>query len=280
MERTKTTTTVIRKSLTGTMSKRQETLTIEEWVKFLKDQADHTKKERHALYKKVELKTKKNILDIGCGTGAIITDIASLTTGHITGIDIDGKRLEQAKTVTSPISHITLVEADALYLPFKDETFDLVVFSVVLMYLKDKQRAVTEMARVTKKNGTVLATMEPDHAGTLRYPENELYPLFLKDLEEMGADLCTGRKLRYLFGKAGLKTEIGISTHDFDSMNKGSNEQLKEFLNRFWVSEKLFCKNGWTAQQIEEYKQEQIKLIRNGLYFFFLPVFYAIGKKE
>ncbi len=141
----------------------------------------------------MELKTKKNILDIGCGTGAIITDIASLTDGRITGIDIDKRKLEQARKAASHISRITFVEADAMNLPFKDETFDLVVSSVVLMYIKDKQKAVTEMVRVTQKNGIVLATMEPDHAGTLQYPENELYPLFLKDLEELGADLCIGR---------------------------------------------------------------------------------------
>ncbi len=262
------------------MSRKQETLTTKEWTKFLKDQADHTRAERHPLYEKVELKTKKNILDIGCGTGAIITDIASLTDGRITGIDIDKRKLEQARKAASHISHITFVEADAMNLPFKDETFDLVVFSVVLMYVKDKQKAVTEMVRVTQKNGIVLATMEPDHAGTLQYPENELYPLFLKDLEELGADLCTGRKLKYLFSKAGLQTEVGISTHDFDLMNTENDEQLKEFLNRFWVAEKLFRKNGWTSDQIKEYKQKRIELIQNGMYFFFLPVFYAIGKKD
>lgn len=261
------------------MPQKQQTLTTEEWAKFLKDQADHTRAERQTLYEKVDLKAKQNILDIGCGTGAITTDIASLTTGHITGIDIDRKKLEHAQRAVSCIPRITLTEADVLNLPFQDEVFDLVVFSVVLMYVKDKEKAVCEMARVTQKHGIVLATMEPDHAGTLQYPENEFYPLFLKDLKELGADLSTGRKLKYFFGKAGLETEVGISTHDFDLMNQNSKEQLKEFMNRFWVTEKLFRKNGWTDDQIQEYKQKQIELIENGLYFFFLPVFYAIGKK-
>jgi ubiquinone/menaquinone biosynthesis C-methylase UbiE len=228
----------------------------------------------------VGLKTKKNILDIGCGTGAIIIDIALLTAGHITAIDIDRRKLEKAQSAASHIPTITLVEADALDLPFRDETFDLVVFSVVLLYLKDKQRAVTEMARVTEKNGIVLATMEPDHASIIQYPETEIHPLFLKDLKEMGADLYTGRKLKYLFSQAGLKTEIGMSTHDFNNMNKGVHQQLEEFLNRFWVSENLFRKNGWTTQQIEEYKQKHIKLINSGMYFTFVPVFHAIGKKS
>lgn len=255
---------------------KQCALTTDDWVRHLKDQAKHTKEYRHTLYKKVGIQTKKEILDVGCGTGVITADIASLTRGDITGIDIDRKKLERAKFLSDRISFL---EADALHLPFKDETFDLVVFSVVLMHVRDQQKAVEEMARVTQKDGIVLATMEPDHGGALYYPENKVYPFFIKDVEEMGSDPYVGRKLKYLFGKAGLKTEIGMSTYDFDLVNK-SEEYLKEFLNRFWVSEKLFLINEWTEEQIENYKQEQIQLIKNNLYFSFLPVFYAIGRKE
>ena len=50
-----------------------------------KDLAEETEEFRHALYKKVELASKKKILDAGCGTGAITHDIASLTEGEIIG---------------------------------------------------------------------------------------------------------------------------------------------------------------------------------------------------
>lgn len=254
-------------------------LTPDEWARFLKKQAEHTKEERHDLYEKVELKTCKKILDVGCGTGAITTDIASLTTGYITAIDINKGRLEKARIAASSLPFVTFVMANVMDLPFKDETFDLVVFSVLLLYVKDKQRAVNEMARVTQKNGVVLATMEPDHSGWLNHPENRLAPLFMKDLEEMGADTHMGRKLKYFFSKSGLKTEIGVSTYESD-MNKESEEQLKDFLDRFWVFEKIFRRNGWTDDEIEGYKQEQMTLMRERVWFSFLPVFYAIGRKE
>lgn len=260
------------------MSEDYDPLTPDEWVKFLKDQADQTKEFRHSLYEKVDLKNKRKILDIGCGTGAITADIAASTKGDVTGLDIDYKKLEKAKMVADPC--VTFVRADAVNLPFKDNTFDLVACSVVLLYIKDKQRAINEMTRVTGENGIVLATMEPDHSGALFYPEDAFYPLFLQDLRKMGADLCNGRKLRYLFGNAGLRTEIGINIYDFDWNNKDSKEQLDEYLNWFWMAENIFCKNGWTEQQIEEYKQEQIRLIKSNQFFYYLPVFYAIGKKE
>lgn len=251
--------------------------TIKDWVRRLKEQAEETKEYRHRLYEKVEVKTKRDILDAGCGTGVITADIASLTTGDVIGIDIDSEKLEQAKILVS--DSVTLLEADVLQLPFKDETFDLVIFSVLLIYIKNQQRAVNEMARVTKKNGIVLATTEPDYAGAIFYPENEMYSLFLKDLEEMGADFCTGRKLRSLFSKAGLQTEIGLHTEYFDMMNKDTKEQVTLFLDHFWFTEKLLRKHNWIDEEIETYKQERVQLIETNQLFYYLPTFYAIGKK-
>ena len=171
------------------------------------------------------------------------------------------------------------MKANVLDLPFEDETFDLVTFNIVLVYIKDQQKAVNEMARVTRKNGVVLATLEPDYAGRIDYPENPATLLILKNMEEIGADLYTGRKLKYLFSKAGLKTEFGIDTESDYILLKGDKKRLDMFLNQFWVLEKLFQKNGWTKKQIKEYKSEEIKRIENGLSFSFTPCFYAIGRK-
>ncbi|KYK32311.1 MAG: methyltransferase domain-containing protein [Theionarchaea archaeon] len=255
---------------------RQDIHTPEEWAKILKEQADYTQEYRHNLYEKVDIKTKKNILDIGCGTGAVTTDIASLTDGYITGIDIDDKKLEYAKPLIS--DRITLMRADVLQLPFKDNTFDLVVFNIVLTHILEQQKAVTEMVRVTQKNGIVLATMEPDYAGMLHYPESEADSILRTSFEEIGVEMHTGRKLRYLFGKAGLKTEIGMFTDYFD-YDEDTEKQVKRFLEYFGKTEKVLSENGWNNQQIQEYKQERLELIRNDLTFSFCPCFYAIGRK-
>lgn len=254
-------------------------MTTEDWVRFLEKQAAHTREYRRGLYEKVDIKNKKKILDVGCGTGVVTAEIASLTDGEITGIDIDRQKLAHAHEVVSKIPRVTLMEADTLQLPFRDDTFDLVVFSVVLMHVKDKQKAVNEMARVTQKSGIVLATMEPDHAGGLSYPENRAHTLFLRNLEEKGSDIRMGRKLRFLFTSAGLTTEVGITTHDFDIMNTNTKELLEDFLHHFSFSQKSMRKYGWTEEEIQTYKEEQIQLIESNLYFHFLPVFYAIGRK-
>ncbi len=256
---------------------RQEIHTPDEWARILKNQAEYTREYRHALYKKVDIQTKKNILDVGCGTGAVTEDIAALAEGRITGIDIDSKKLTYAKNNLP--DHVSLMVADVLNLPFKDNTFDLVAFSIVLTHIHEQQKAVTEMARVTQENGIVLATMEPDYEGMVTYPEREADHIFVKFLEEMGVEMQTGRKLKYFFGKAGLKTEIGVYTGILDFINEDSTKQAERFSENFGSTEALLVKNGWTSQKIQDYKYEMLELIENDLTFSFCPCFYAIGRK-
>jgi hypothetical protein len=135
------------------------------------------------------------------------------------------------------------------------------------------------MARVTKKNGIVLATYEPDYAGELNYPEDRAHTLYLQYLKDIDIDMCTGRKIKYLFRKAGLHTEVGICDITLDFVNKDTEEQLNNFLTQFPSYKKKLLKFRWTEQQIDAYKQEMINLIQDDLVFFFVPAFYAIGRK-
>lgn len=247
-----------------------------DFVRKLEEQADDYKELRHALYKRVDLQSKRKILDLGCGTGVITADIASSTDGEVIGVDINSENLQYAQEVAGDV---TLINADILDLPFKDNTFDLVVFCVVLTHINQQQKAVNEMARVTQKNGIVLATMEPDYASAFSYPEDKIHSLLLEKLEERGTVVCTGRKLRSLFSKAGLKTEIGMFTDAIDNMNKDSAEQVEEFLRHFWYLEKVLSRIGWEKQQIEDYKQDTIELLETNVFFEFMPAFYAIGRK-
>ncbi len=252
---------------------------IEDWIKKLKQQAEDSREYRHALYEKVELKNKKDILDVGCGTGAVTLDIAQSTNGHVVGIDIDSEKFEEARRALSKIRNIKLMQADVLDLPFEDETFDLVVFNVVLIYIKDQQKALNEMARVTKKGGIVMATLEPDYASYISYPEDPIAPLVTKNMEYLGADIFTGRKLKFLFSSAGLKTEMGIETAGDLIIMKDDIKILKMFKKQFWVYEKIFKKFDWTEEEIEQYRKENVKMKKTGTHFAFMPSFYAIGKK-
>jgi ubiquinone/menaquinone biosynthesis C-methylase UbiE len=253
------------------------THTLEEWDKMLKRLAEETREHRHNLYKKVDINKKKIILDVGCGTGVITADIASLTDGHITGIDTDNKMLAYAKQHLP--DRVTLLQADGLHLPFNNNTFDLVVFNLFLNHVTHQQKAVTEMARVTKKGGIVLATMEPDYAGGFSYPENEGDRLFKTHFKERGIEMHTGRKLKYYFSTAGLIPEVGLCMNVIDSLKDDPEKQTEKFLETFERTEKFLTRIGRTKQQIQEYKEKQLGLIRKNVVFSFDASFYAIGGK-
>jgi ubiquinone/menaquinone biosynthesis C-methylase UbiE len=253
---------------------------IDDWIKKLKQQSEDNREYRQVLYKKVDLKNKKDILDVGCGTGAVTLDIAQSTKGNVVGIDIDSEKLEEAERVLSIIPNIKLMKADTLNLPFEDESFDLVVFSVVLIYIKDQQKAIREMARVTKRGGYVLATLEPDYASYIDYPETPIAPLINKHMEDLGADVRTGRKLKFLFANAGLKTEAGLETAGDMIIVRDDAKLLDMFHKSFWVVEKVLRKFEWTEKQIEDYRTDMEGRYNKGIQFGFLPTFYAIGKKE
>jgi ubiquinone/menaquinone biosynthesis C-methylase UbiE len=252
---------------------------IEDWIRKLKQQAEDSREYRHALYEKVDLRNKKNILDVGCGTGAVTLDLAQYTKGNVTGIDIDSDKLGEAQKVLSNVPNIKLMEADVLNLPFEDETFDLVVFTIVLMYIKDQQKALNEMTRVTKAGGIVMAALEPDYASYISYPEDPISPLVQKKMENLGADLMTGRKLKILFSSAGLKTEVGIETAGDFIIMRDDAKLLENFHKSVWVIEKMLKGFEWSEKDIAKYLDDKKKRVKSGTDFGFMPSFYAIGKK-
>ena len=251
----------------------------EEWKRKLKQQAEDSREYRHRLYNKVGLKDARKILDVGCGTGVITLDIAENTTGEVTGIDIDENKLEDANKLLEGVPNAKAIYGDGTDIPFDDGSFDLAVFNIVLIHIKDQQGAVNEMARVVKKGGTVLASLEPDYDGVIQYPENPLIPLYHESVKKLGADLQTGRKLKYLFSKAGLQTTVGFDTESEFLLINDDKKRMETFLKNFWVSEKVFKENGWSDEQIETYKKEQKEQIGTGQSFYLMTAFYAIGVK-
>jgi ubiquinone/menaquinone biosynthesis C-methylase UbiE len=253
--------------------------TTEEWIKILKKQAEYTRNHRHTLLERVNVREKDLILDIGCGTGVITKEIAALTTGGVVGIDIDEGKLKEAKAMTSADSRVWVVRSDVLELPFRENTFDLVTFTVVLTHIHDQQGAIDEMVRVVKKGGIILATMEPDYEGILNYPEDTAHQPFMNYLRDMGVEMQTGRKLKYLFKKAGLNTTMGIFLDYFKRNNEDPHKRKEDFLERFPKTEQILLHYGWDASRIEEYKKKTLDYLKDDMAFSFCPCFSAIGIK-
>jgi ubiquinone/menaquinone biosynthesis C-methylase UbiE len=91
------------------------------------------------------------VLDIGVGTGIFALELMKHRV-ELTGIDVSEKMLEVAKS-----KGVTKVAVgDAVSLDFPDGSFDLVISITALEFIKDPEKAISEMVRVCKKGGRVV----------------------------------------------------------------------------------------------------------------------------
>ncbi len=96
------------------------------------------------------------VLDIGCGEGRNMASIMQ-NTRNVYGVDNDQKAVEDAKKKFEGIDTIQVIRASAVELPFKDETFDVVTFLMILPNLGgSKSSAIQESTRVLKHDGKLI----------------------------------------------------------------------------------------------------------------------------
>lgn len=254
------------------------TMDLEDWKRKLMLQEEESREYRHSLYRRVDLSSKKWILDVGCGTGAVTRDIASLTSGEVTALDLDPEKLKVAGEYLYDLKNVRIVQGDVLSLPFEDSSFDLVVLNIVLIYVKDQQKALDEMARVVKRGGIVLATLEPDYLADLDYPEDPAREVFLDHLKGLGADLRTGRRLKTLFTRAGLKVTVGIDMGS-DYVNPCDTTRIKMIGDHRWMLERVLTEAGWSRERTDDYFDGMIREIERGERYHLTCAHYAIGEK-
>jgi ubiquinone/menaquinone biosynthesis C-methylase UbiE len=111
----------------------------------------------HALVDDLEIElcarygTRKAVLECGCGTGLLLERIAEFAEQAV-GIDLSPGMLELARS-----RGLEVREGSVTDLPFSDASFDVTCSFKVLAHVPDIGRALSEMARVTRPGGVILA---------------------------------------------------------------------------------------------------------------------------
>lgn len=98
------------------------------------------------------------VLDIGCNTGYCSFEIAHLAKCRVIGIDISPDMIKVAREFQKSDSLGCLIEfkvGDAKKLPFKNETFDVVVSGGSTAFIDNKENALREYKRVLKAWGFI-----------------------------------------------------------------------------------------------------------------------------
>ena len=95
----------------------------------------------------------KAVLEVGCGTGLVLERIKAFAA-TAKGIDLSPGMLEKARQ-----RGLDVCEGSATKLPFADNSFDVTCSFKVLAHIPDIEGALSEMARVTRPGGVVLAEL-------------------------------------------------------------------------------------------------------------------------
>lgn len=155
------------------------------------------------------LENGEHVLDISCGTGLVTFPIAEAVgaEGSVTGIDLSEGMIEKAKGIAGKrnILDVNFKAMDAEDLELSDESFDVAVNSLGLMYYPDPDKANMEMYRVLKPGGRAAALVWGRRKAcgwaeifpiVDRRVKTDVCPLFFQ--------LGSGDSLRHSFEKAGF----------------------------------------------------------------------------
>ena len=173
-------------------------------------------------------------LDVGCGTGALSqTILNSCNPETVRGIDrSDGFVAYARNTINDP--RVTFEVGDAQSLPVDSETYDSAVSGLVLNFVPQPKKMVSEMAQAVKKDG-VVALYVWDYAGKMQLMRH--FWDAAQALDPAAHDLDEGRRfpvcdpdaLKELFRQAELK-QVETRPLDVETLFKDFDDYWNPFL--------------------------------------------------
>jgi ubiquinone/menaquinone biosynthesis C-methylase UbiE len=96
-----------------------------------------------------------DVLEVACGSGTGLDFIAQKAK-KVVGGDIDSQLVNIAKNNYKDNPKITVVELDALNLPFETNTFDVVLLYEAIYYLPNVEQFLKEVKRVLRPSGKLI----------------------------------------------------------------------------------------------------------------------------
>lgn len=172
------------------------------------------------------------VLDVGCGLGGPCRLFADEYGCNVTGVDLTEEFITTAQKLTelvNPQLNIKFIQADALNLPFADDSFDFVWTQHVQMNIADKEKFYVEIHRVLKPGGKfIYYDVLAKNNEPLIYPvpwANDASISFLISAKDLDA-LLRKKGFNKIQTKDHTPASIEFFVQLFDKMSKGEMPKM------------------------------------------------------
>jgi arsenite methyltransferase len=235
-------------------------------------------RQRRALLRALALAPGEAVLDIGCGPGFVLREMAATvgSAGRAVGLDISGNTLEMARERCREYSWAELCRAEAVRLPFADAAFDAAVATQVYEFVADLDSAFAELRRVLRSGGRAAIIDTDWHTLAFHTADRARMRRVLEAWDEHVTDPELPRKLDARLQRFGLSVrEHSIiplinTRYDRNTYSYGLVPLIRSY---------AAGRQGITQQEAEEWAAEQRALGQEGAYFFSLNRHLIIAEK-
>ena len=175
----------------------------------------------------LDLKGGEIVVDVGAGAGVVTADLAKLVApgGRVFAVDRSALLLERARDFVRDAGaghQVDIRVADARSMPF-GAAFDAAVCQWLLLHVDDPAAVLTEMKRVTRRGGRVLA-LEMDWETAIVQPgDREVTRRILHLASDRHIDPWIGRRLPGLFAATGF---ADASIHPMMLLDQGGEDRV------------------------------------------------------
>ena len=153
----------------------------------------------------------EHVLEVGCGSGVVLRDVARRVApgGMAVGLDPSPALLTVARELADEhglADGVELREGDVRALPFGDAEFDAVLAVTTLVHVRDPERAISEMARVTRPGGRVAVFDRDNDSYIISHPDRALTRrIVAAGSDHSAVNSWIGRQAPRLLAEAGLR---------------------------------------------------------------------------
>lgn len=182
------------------------------------------KRRARRIIEEIDPKDGDVILDLGCGDGYYLHILSNLPVKlTLYGSDYDESGLKRAKKNLNG-KKINLKHGDLMKkLPYKANTFDKIIMSEVAEHLPDDVKGFSEIKRVLKKGGRIVATV-PNHN----------YPLFWDPVNRVLEDIFDTHIVSGFFAGLWNQHERLYTPKQLEKVVKKAGLQVKHLESTTW----------------------------------------------